>query len=463
MNATSYVRHSWNLLAVALAVSASLSVTSLLWAVPTAVAAFLTGRGPGRGRPMACALVAVLALGAVAVVLQPAWLTQGSRFVAVMVCAGMLPWFAGRFWRQYQDLVRAGWERAAFLEREQQLIAEQARSRERARIAQDMHDVLGHELSLIALLAGALKLTPGLDEEPRALASDIRAKAASSVDRLGSVIGVLRAEQGDLPQPSNEKTIATLVSNAQAAGLMVAMRIEGEAEPSQVAERAAQRVVQEALTNVAKHAPQAEVTVQVSHTASHTDLTVRNTPAPARGGTRCGSGGHGLIGLEERVRLAGGSFAYGHEDDDGFTVAARVPHRAGHIAAPEAGRLVGALPAEHRRARRRVGQTLLAGVALPLVIVAALVGWQELAASRSVLDPADYARLRVGQERAEVEKYLPDRQAAHRPTVGVPKESDITCEFYAMTADRLSDRSGDVYRLCFQRGTLVSRDALIGG
>ncbi|MFF2437284.1 histidine kinase [Streptomyces sp. NPDC058107] len=73
----------------------------------------------------------------------------------------MLPWFVGRFWRQYQELIRAGWERAEHLEREQRLVAEQARLLERARIAQDMHDVLGHDLSLIALSAGALKLAPG--------------------------------------------------------------------------------------------------------------------------------------------------------------------------------------------------------------------------------------------------------------------------------------------------------------
>lgn len=106
----------------------------------------------------------------------------------------MLPWFAGRFWCQYQQLVRAGWERADQLQREQQLIADQARLRERARIAQDMHDVLGHELSLIALSAGALKLAPDLEEHHQGAAGDIRVRAAAAVERLGEVIGVLREE-----------------------------------------------------------------------------------------------------------------------------------------------------------------------------------------------------------------------------------------------------------------------------
>lgn len=110
---------------------------------------------------------------------------MAGRFVAVVVVAAILPWFVGRFWRRYQELVRAGWERAGRLEREQRLVAEQARSRERARIAQDMHDVLGHDLSLIALPAGALKLDPGLDESQRAAAGESRARAAAPVERLG--------------------------------------------------------------------------------------------------------------------------------------------------------------------------------------------------------------------------------------------------------------------------------------
>ncbi|MER7812852.1 histidine kinase [Streptomyces sp900116325] len=144
------------LLATAMTVAAGLSVASLWRAVPTVITAFLAGRRPGRTRPTALVLVAVLAAGVVAASTVPAWLALGSRFVGVVVLAAMLPWFVGRFWRQYQELIRAGWERAEHLEREQRLVAEQARLLERARIAQDMHDVLGHDLSLIALSAGAL-------------------------------------------------------------------------------------------------------------------------------------------------------------------------------------------------------------------------------------------------------------------------------------------------------------------
>ncbi|MFD8828422.1 histidine kinase, partial [Streptomyces sp. NPDC059605] len=142
------------LLTFAAAACVGLSAVSPWWALPAAATAFLAGREPGRTGPALLALVALLAGGVVAVALVPSWLLMAGRFVAVVAVAAVLPWFAGRFWRQYQELVRAGWERAARLEREQRLVAEQARSRERARIARDMHDVLGHDLSLIALSAG---------------------------------------------------------------------------------------------------------------------------------------------------------------------------------------------------------------------------------------------------------------------------------------------------------------------
>ncbi|SCE24389.1 hypothetical protein GA0115261_103941, partial [Streptomyces sp. OspMP-M43] len=114
--------------------------------------------------------------------------------------------------------------------------------------------------------------------------------------------------------------------------------------------------------------------------------------------------------------------------------------------------------------RRRVRRTLLTALAVPsaagAVLLAGVGMWETVAASRSVLDPGDYARLRVGEDRADLRKVLPDRQSVRRPTDAGPQERGVTCEFYAMTADRFDDRSGDAYRLCFRDGRLVSRDAL---
>ncbi|MFB7080709.1 sensor histidine kinase [Streptomyces sp. NPDC056308] len=455
-----------SLLTVAAACFVGLSAVSMWWALPAAVSAFFAGREPGRTGPTVLALMAVVAGGVVAVALVPSWLLMAGRFVAVVVMAAMLPWFAGRFWRQYQELVRAGWERAARLEREQRLVAEQARSRERARIAQDMHDVLGHDLSLIALSAGALKLAPGLDEAQRTAAGEIRARAAASVERLGEVIGILREEADDeAPRPPGTG-IPRLVDEAADAGLAVHLRIEGDADevPPTVA-RAAHRVVQESLTNAAKHAPHAPVRVRVTHTAEETTIRVRNGPSPARGRPEGVPGtGSGLIGLDERVRLAGGTFEHGPYAD-GFAVAARIPHTpsARRPAAPSR-TPAPALPPEHRHARSRARRALATAVVLPLVawavLSAALMGWDIRSARQSVLDPGDYARLRVGQDRDEVRQLLPERQTTQRTAAGEPKGEGTTCEYYAMTADRFADRSGDFYRLCFREGRLMSKEAL---
>ncbi|MER5207502.1 histidine kinase [Streptomyces sp. NPDC002825] len=437
------------------------------WAVPTAIAAFLAGRRPGRTAPTALALVAVLAAGVTALSVVPAWLPLADRFLAVVVAATMLPWFAGRFWCQYQQLVRAGWERVGQLQREQELIADQARLRERARIAQDMHDVLGHDLSLIALSAGALKLAPDLEEHHRRAAGDIRARAAAAVERLGEVIGVLREETDTTPMDPCNSSLTSLTSEASAAGLTVELRVDGEADdvPPVVA-RAAHRVVQEALTNVAKHASGATATVHVRHAATETRVVVENGPpsSAADQRPRPRTGGRGLVGLEERVRLTGGSFDHGPRDG-GYAVVARIPHTPSPpppLSPPPA--RGDELPQEHRRARRRVGRTLVAAVMVPLVTGAllsgALTGWEMLSASQSVLDPRDHARLRVGQDRSEVERFLPDRQTDDRPLNAEPTGDGTTCEYYAMTADRFDDRSGDAYQLCFRKDILVSLDTI---
>lgn len=456
------------ILAAATAVVAGLSVMNPWWAIPTAVAAFLAGRRPGRTAPTALALVAILAAGVVALAVVPAWLPLAGRFVTVVVAATMLPWFAGRFWCQYRQLVRAGWELADQLQREQQLIADQARLRERARIAQDMHDVLGHDLSLIALSAGALKLAPDLEEHHQRAAGDIRSRAAAAVERLGEVIGVLREETDATPMDPDSSTLTRLTSEASAAGLTVELRTGGEADDvPPVVKRAAHRVVQEALTNVAKHASGATVTVHVTHAAAETQVVVENGPPSSAANQQPlpRSGGRGLIGLEERVRLTGGSFDHGPRDG-GYAVVARIPHTPSPPPPPLASSASRGdeLPHELRRARRRVGRALVAAVMVPLVtgalLIGALMGWEMMSASQSVLDPRDYARLHAGQDRSEVERLLPDRQTNYRPLTAEPTGDGTTCEYYAMTANRFDDRSGDAYQLCFRKDTLVSLDTI---
>ncbi|MFB7475384.1 sensor histidine kinase [Kitasatospora sp. NPDC056184] len=458
----------WALLVVA-AGGLGLSPVSLWWVLPGVGAAFAAGVRTERVRSAAVLLAVLVTAGTLVAVVRPAWSEQATSVVSVLVCAGMGPWMVGRFWRLSQELVRAGWERAERAEREQRLVAEQARLRERARIAQDMHDALGHDLSLIALRAGALKLAPDLAPPHREAAQEIRAGAAAAVERLGEVIGVLRDEtDAHAARGPADADVPQLVAEAAAAGLDVRLAVTGEPDGlPRAAEHAAWRVVQEALTNAAKHAPGAPVEVRVGYSPDGARVRVVNGP-PRGGSPGPVTGGRGLIGLAERVRLAGGAFRYGPRDDGGFEVHARLP-RVGAPAGGPAPRPVAVSPTrELRRARRRVGRMMAAVVLAPLSVALALTavlrGWTIQAAGRSVLDPADYASLRVGQDRASVEPFLPERQFPYHPSVGDPPPGGegVTCEYYAMTGKAFhDDRSGDAYRLCFRDGVLVSLDALV--
>ncbi|MEU6232581.1 histidine kinase [Kitasatospora sp. NPDC047058] len=464
-------------LLVGASASIGLSGVSIWWAVPAIGAAFLAGRRMERVRPAAVVLAAMVAVGVVAAVAVPAWMVPGTSFLSLLVCAGMAPWMVGRFWRQSQELVRAGWERAERLQREQQLVAEQARLRERARIAQDMHDALGHDLSLIALRAGALKLAPDLAPPHREAAQEIRAGAGAAVERLAEVIGVLRDEADDASaRGPADAGVAQLVEESAAAGLDVRLIVTGAPDAlPRAAEHAAYRVVQEALTNAAKHAPRAPVTVRVAYASDGVRIRVVNGPppvgrqaaSPESPGTPPG-GGCGLIGMAERVRLVGGTLRHGPGvDGAGFEVSAYLP-RSGAPAAPAPGPGPVSPARELRHARRRVGRMLVATVVVPLatvlVLMTVLRGWTIYTAGRAVLDPADYALLRVGQDRATVQRFLPDRQFPYHPEEGnpPPRGEGVTCEYYAITAEPFhNDRSGDAYRLCFRGDVLISLDALL--
>ncbi|WP_067966085.1 sensor histidine kinase [Nocardiopsis trehalosi] len=435
-------------------------------AVATAVLALLAGRRlpdtDGFIRLLAVAALAGLvarvaaetarrgAFGAVAGVLD--WLT----LLVAMAVVVLLPWLVGRYRRQAVDLARAGWERAGLLEAQQRISEDRARLRERGRIAQDMHDSLGHDLSLIALRAAALEVAPGLDPAHRSAAAELRADVAAAAERLRDVIGVLRPDGGAAPEDPTRVGVSELVERAAAAGVPVTVDITADtgsgagtgsrigtvrsaarpvaggaggdplptgardgvrvdtASPGGAADpvadstddpgsgstddpthdstadpaanvppmvlRAAARVVQEALTNAAKHAPGADVAVRVRHLPDRTEVVVDNGPPPGgdtapaarRGATarvpvaagrvggrgpgrgsvdaaptaeparapsgavpsdagpgrpapgggraapdRPAPGGYGLVGLHERVRLLGGTLRAGPAGNGG--------------------------------------------------------------------------------------------------------------------------------------------------
>ncbi|MFF4324258.1 sensor histidine kinase [Streptomyces sp. NPDC001568] len=442
-------------------------------AVAALVLSFLAGNrltAPARAH----AVFALVALTGLAVTTGFAELKDWLSLLMVGFATSVLPWWVGYWWSRRAALMHAGWERAERLEWKQRYIAEQARLKERSRIAEDIHDSLGHELSVMALLSGALELARGVPEEHRATLTQLRERCTRASEQLHEVIGLLRDEGGPSPLSPSDESIADLVSRFERSGMAVRFVEEGEGAPplALLADRAAHRVVQEALTNATKHAPGAAITVRLTHRPREcvvrvfNELPDRPAAAPAVGS------GSGLIGLDERVRLAGGSLRTGPASG-GFEVLARLPrnptagtgpHPHPHPEAPPApsgspsGAALGRARSRLRRDVRRAGRIpVLIGAGL----VALLAGLYVLTSALTSLDPGDYARIRPGQPRTELTAVLPERRISKPPPVvrEPPAPPGASCEYYRKGGNVLQ-LTNRMYRLCFKDDLLVAKDRL---
>jgi signal transduction histidine kinase len=255
--------------------------------------------------------------------------------VAMLITGVVVGW--GLFVRAQRDLVSSLRERAERLQSEQRLKVEQAREAERLRIAREMHDVLAHRVSLLSLHAGALEFHPdATSEEIADAAGVIRATAHAALEDLRGVVGVLRDGEDGAPEPPQPTLdqIPELVEESRSAGMRVSSRIEMPAAPLPAAlGRTAYRIVQEGLTNARKHAPGAAVDVAVSATVTDGMVVevVSRRPvavAVAAPGEPMPGAGTGLIGLAERVALAGGELRHGPDAAGDFVLRATIPWTA---------------------------------------------------------------------------------------------------------------------------------------
>ena len=236
--------------------------------------------------------------------------------LAAGIQAAVVGW--GMFIRSQRELMLALRERTTRAEAERDLRVAQARSQERTRIAREMHDVLAHRISLLSLHAGALEVRPDAPPAEIARAAGVvRTCAHAALEDLREVIGVLRT---DLPDGSSERPqptiadVADLVAESQAAGMAVSLARDIDAQSLPVATgRTVYRIVQEGLTNARKHAPSAAVVVTIggAPAAGLTVEIVSRRPLAELGLPEIPGGGAGLVGLGERVTLAGGRLEHG--------------------------------------------------------------------------------------------------------------------------------------------------------
>ncbi|WP_151484020.1 sensor histidine kinase [Streptomyces albicerus] len=290
-------------------------------------------------------------------------------FLSITTSLGMTapPVLLGLYIGARRRLMESLRERADSLERELQLLAERAeeraewaRNEERTRIAREMHDVVAHRVSLMVVHAAALQAVARKDPEKavknaslvgdmgrqaltelremlgvlRTGASSVRVQAvplaavgvAAAAAAAAEASQVVEEEAGDGPCLDD---LEELVGQSAAAGMVVDLSVEGEARGyAAVVEQTAYRVVQEALTNVHKHAAGAKTRVRVAHRGGEIAMQVENGAPPEPGAAsdaRLPSGGNGLVGMKERVVGLGGVFVSGPTDAGGFRVSAVIP------------------------------------------------------------------------------------------------------------------------------------------
>lgn len=289
--------------------------------VPLTVVGALGGFALGIVR--ASRTVALLALAvAVAGVIAVSDALGEASIVPYVLMTGTA-WGAARALRANDAVASRLAERARELESERELYAELSVRYERARIAAELHDIVGHSLSVMVVQAAAGQRL--LDHDPAAVADALDAIAESArqgQDDLGRLVDLLGGEPSVAPDLS---LIDELVRRAARSGLRVSCRFEGDGDVSSaLVAQVAFRVVQEALTNAIRYAPGSSVRVLVRHEGGRLSVSVTND-APSGPVSGIVGGGEGLHGLRERVQQLGGGLAAGPAEAGGWSVAAWLP------------------------------------------------------------------------------------------------------------------------------------------
>ena len=317
-------------------VAGALAMTTV-WMIPTtgflflgyvaaAVMFFSVGAYVRRLDVVLAVSVWAATVGVVATLLGPE--PEPAAIGAALVVGG--PVVAGRLVAHQRRQTALLEELTGRLVQERAMAERAAVAEERSRIARELHDVIGHEVTVIALQAGAA--AAALAKAPERAAAPVEAIRRSAVEALTEmrrVVGMLRGAEEEYLRPQPGLTdVSTLVERSRAAGSRVALTLRPPTVPTHASvELAAYRLVQEALTNARRHAPGAPIDVRVVEDDAAVLVEVVNSPAasiPTAHEARDGSG-FGLVGMRERVRILGGRLDAGPTDCGGFALTARLP------------------------------------------------------------------------------------------------------------------------------------------
>ncbi|SEG14264.1 Signal transduction histidine kinase [Thermomonospora echinospora] len=260
-------------------------------------------------------------LGAGLICAMGAWAVDSATAIGVMVLVSV-PLLVGAFVRERRAA------RRELAEQERRHKETEAVLKERQRIARELHDVVAHHMSMIAIQAEAAPYAePGMPERTRSDLAQIRATALEALTEMRRVLGVLRTENGaeTAPQPGLDR-LEELVAGARGAGLDVTVETTGDPGPLPPGYGlTAYRIVQEALSNAMRHAPGSRVDVTVHYGHDALRLGVANGPPPRQAPPPSPGGGHGLIGMRERAAMLDGELTTGPTPEGGFAVTAVLP------------------------------------------------------------------------------------------------------------------------------------------
>jgi signal transduction histidine kinase len=281
-------------------------------------------------------LVALAVVEAAVAVVQ---LTPGATGVVTWLGNTLVltaAWLLGHFVHDRRVYAGRLEERTAQLEEAREELARRAVAEERLRIARELHDVVAHSMSVIAVQSGVgAHVAATQPEEARKALAAIEVTSRTTLNELRRLLGVLREDgepRGSLAPVPGLAGLDALLAQMSEAGLAVRLRVEGaRAQVPAGIDLSAYRIVQEALTNVLKHAGAARAQVVIGY--GEREITIEVTDdgrgATARGAVDRAGTGHGLIGLRERVALFGGELEVGPRPGSGFRVAARLPFETG--------------------------------------------------------------------------------------------------------------------------------------